>query len=80
MSGVFGHRPKLPRPVWLVSWTSFFTDTASEMVYPLMPLYLTKVLGGTALSLGAQYRQPVAISLKTAQRPVGLNLCFLFSQ
>ena len=52
MSGVFGNRPKLPRPVWLVSWTSFFTDTASEMVYPLMPLYLTKVLGGTALSLG----------------------------
>ena len=52
MSGLFGNRPKLPRPVWLVSWTSFFTDTASEMVYPLMPLYLTKVLGGTALSLG----------------------------
>ena len=52
MSGLFGQRPKLPRAVWLVSWTSFFTDTASEMVYPLMPLYLTKVLGGTALSLG----------------------------
>jgi len=45
-------RPKLPRPVWLVSWTSFFTDTASEVVYPLMPLYLTRVLGGTALSIG----------------------------
>jgi MFS family permease len=38
--------------VWLVSWTSFFTDTASEVVYPLMPLYLTRVLGGTALSIG----------------------------
>ena len=45
-------RPTLPRPVWLVSWTSFFTDTASEVVYPLMPLYLTRVLGGTALSIG----------------------------
>ena len=52
MAGFFGKRPKLPRPVWLVSWTSFFTDTASEAVYPLMPLYLTKVLGGTALSIG----------------------------
>ena len=52
MSGLFANRPKLPRPVWLVSWTSFFTDTASEMVYPLMPLYLTTVLGGTALTLG----------------------------
>ncbi|MCX6544816.1 MAG: MFS transporter [Acidobacteria bacterium] len=47
-----GRRPKLPRPVWLVSWTSFFTDTASEAIYPLMPLYLTRVLGGTALSIG----------------------------
>ncbi len=45
-------RPTLPRPVWLVSWTSFFTDAASEVVYPLMPLYLTRVLGGTALSIG----------------------------
>ena len=52
MSGLFGNRPKLPRPVWLVSWTSFFTDTASETVYPLMPVYLTRVLGGTALSIG----------------------------
>jgi MFS family permease len=51
-AGLFGGRPRLPRPVWLVSWTSFFTDTASEVVYPLMPLYLTRVLGGTALSIG----------------------------
>jgi MFS family permease len=52
VTGLFANRPRLPRPVWLVSWTSFFTDTASEMVYPLMPLYLTTVLGGTALTLG----------------------------
>ena len=47
-----GARPRLPRPVWLVSWTSFFTDVASEAVYPIMPLYLTRVLGGTAVALG----------------------------
>ncbi len=47
-----GERPKLPRAVWLVSWTSFFTDTASEAVYPLMPLFLTRVLGGTAFDIG----------------------------
>jgi MFS family permease len=52
VTGLFANRPRLPRPVWLVSWTSFFTDTASEMVYPLMPLYLTTVLGATALTLG----------------------------
>ncbi len=49
---MFGNRPRLPRPVWLVSWTSFFTDTASEAVYPIMPLYLTRTLGGTAVDLG----------------------------
>jgi MFS family permease len=42
----------LPRPVWLLGWVSFFTDTASEMVYPLMPLFLTRTLGAGAMSLG----------------------------
>ena len=42
----------LSRPVWLIGWVSFFTDTASEMVYPLLPLFLTRVLGAGALSLG----------------------------
>ena len=51
-SGLSGARPALPRPVWLVSWTSFFTDTASEAIYPLLPLFLTRVVGGTALSIG----------------------------
>ena len=45
-------RGRLPRPVWLLGWVSFFTDTASEMVYPLLPLFLTKVLGAGAMSLG----------------------------
>jgi MFS family permease len=42
----------LPRPVWLLGWVSFFTDTASEIVYPLMPLFLTRVLGAGAMSIG----------------------------
>ena len=42
----------LSRPVWLIGWVSFFTDTASEMIYPLLPLFLTRVLGAGALSLG----------------------------
>ncbi len=42
----------LPRPVWLLGWVSFFTDTASEMIYPLMPLFLTRVLGAGPMSLG----------------------------
>jgi MFS family permease len=43
---------RLPRPVWLLGWVSFFNDTASEMIYPLMPLFLTRVLGAGAMSLG----------------------------
>ncbi|HEX6973482.1 MAG TPA: MFS transporter [Vicinamibacterales bacterium] len=42
----------LTRPVWLLGWVSFFTDMASEMVYPLLPLFLTRVLGAGAMSLG----------------------------
>jgi MFS family permease len=42
----------LPRGVWRLGWVSFFTDFASEMVYPLLPLFLTRVLGASAMSLG----------------------------
>jgi MFS family permease len=42
----------LPRGVWRLGWVSFFTDFASEMVYPLLPLFLTRVLGAGAMSLG----------------------------
>jgi MFS family permease len=42
----------LPRDVWRLGWVSFFTDFASEMVYPLLPLFLTRVLGAGAMSLG----------------------------
>ena len=42
----------LSRPVWLLGWISFFTDTASEMIYPLLPLFLTRTLGAGAMSLG----------------------------
>ena len=38
--------------MWLLGWVSFFTDMASEMVYPLLPLFLTRVLGAGAMSLG----------------------------
>jgi MFS family permease len=42
----------IPRPVWLLGWVSFFTDLATEMVYPLLPVFLTRVLGAGAMSLG----------------------------
>src|SRR5580765_5792594 len=41
-----------PRPVWLLGWVSLATDSATEAVYPLLPFFLTRVLGAGAVSLG----------------------------
>jgi MFS family permease len=42
----------LPRPVWLLGWVSLATDAASEAIYPLLPFFLTQVLGASAVALG----------------------------
>ena len=42
----------LPKPVWLLGWVSLATDSATEAVYPLLPFFLTRVLGAGAVSLG----------------------------
>ncbi|GIW23891.1 MFS transporter [Meiothermus sp.] len=43
---------KLPREVYILGAVSLFTDIASEMVYPLLPLFLTGVLGASTLVVG----------------------------
>ena len=43
----------LPRQVKLLGAVSLLNDFASEMVYPLLPAFITGVLGGGALALGA---------------------------
>ena len=43
---------RLPRAVWLLGWVSLATDSASEAVYPLLPFFLTRLLGAGAISLG----------------------------
>src|SRR5437773_4320432 len=43
---------RLPRPVWLLGWVSLATDSATEAIYPLLPFFLTHVLGAGAVSLG----------------------------
>lgn len=45
-------RPPLPRNVVVLSWVSFFQDAASEMLYPVMPLFITGVLGAPPAVLG----------------------------
>jgi MFS family permease len=43
----------LPRGVWILGGVSLLNDTASESIYPLLPFFLTSVLGAGAVSLGA---------------------------
>src|SRR5262245_34886054 len=42
----------IPRPVWFLGLTSLFTDAATEIIYPVLPVYLSRVLGASATSLG----------------------------
>src|SRR3989442_6141303 len=41
-----------PRAVWLLGLVSLATDAATEAIYPLLPVFLTRVLGAGAVSLG----------------------------
>jgi MFS family permease len=43
---------KLPRNVWVVTATSFFTDISSEMIVYLIPLFLNNVFGVPAAVIG----------------------------
>ncbi len=39
------NRSHIPRNVWVTGWVSFFMDVSSEMVYPLVPVFLSSTLG-----------------------------------
>jgi len=47
-----GTRPHLSPTVRVLSWVSFFQDTASEMLYPVLPIFLTTVLGAPVAIVG----------------------------
>jgi MFS family permease len=44
--------PGVKRPVFVLGIVSFLTDVSSEMVYPLVPLFLTSVLGAPLAAVG----------------------------
>lgn len=48
-----GARFALGRNVLALGAVSFFTDVSSEMIYPLLPVFLTVTLGASAAALGA---------------------------
>ena len=37
--------------IWLLGWSSFFNDTGSEMIAPILPFFIT-ALGGAGLAVG----------------------------
>jgi MFS family permease len=46
-------RPRLGRNVLGLGAVSFFTDASTEMIYPLLPVFLAGVLGANASFIGA---------------------------
>ena len=41
------------RNVYVLGIVSFFTDLSTEMIYPLLPAFITSVLGASTTTLGA---------------------------
>jgi MFS family permease len=41
------------RNVWAMGWTSLLNDSSSELLYPVLPLFLTITLGAPAAAVGA---------------------------
>lgn len=60
--------PNIPRQVKVLGWVSFFTDLASEMLYPLIPIFLV-TLGLTTEMLGVL--EGVAEGISTGLRWIG---------
>jgi MFS family permease len=46
------HRIRLPRTIVALGWVSLLNDSASEMIYPLLPVFLTSVLGASPAFIG----------------------------
>ncbi|MDQ1520269.1 MAG: hypothetical protein QOI55_1342 [Actinomycetota bacterium] len=52
LTGGLRSRLRLPHNVIVLSWVSFFQDAASEMLYPVIPLFLTGTLGAPVAVVG----------------------------
>ncbi|MGN7779481.1 MFS transporter [Mycolicibacterium sp. 22603] len=66
-------RPWLTRNVRILSAVSFLQDAASELLYPLLPIYLTTVLGAPPAIVGAieGAAEGAASLTKLASGPLG---------
>jgi len=43
---------KIPKNVLILGLVSFFNDTASETVYPIIPIFMTQVLKASTTVVG----------------------------
>lgn len=59
--------------IFLIGLVSFFMDMSTEMIYPIIPLYLTAVLGATPAIVGVieGVAESVASLLKVASGYIG---------
>ena len=81
---------KIPKPVKVLSYVSLFTDIASEMLYPIMPIFLTSILGASMSVVGALEGAAEiiagflkgyfgALSDKLSKRALFIKLCYTLS-
>ena len=50
--GLWGRYRQLPRNVVSISVVSLLNDVSSEIIYPLLPIFLTSTLGASAKAVG----------------------------
>src|SRR5215204_1567862 len=50
--GLWGRYRSLPRNVFAISLVSLLNDASSEIIYPLLPVFLATSLGASARSIG----------------------------
>ncbi|MBS3943877.1 MAG: MFS transporter [Melioribacter sp.] len=46
------NKNRIPKSVWILGFVSLFTDFASEMLYPITPLFLSATLGASMSLIG----------------------------
>ena len=61
-------REKLSPVVISLGWVSFFTDAATEMIYPVIPLFLTVTLGAPVAAVGVT--EGLADGISTGMRAI----------
>src|SRR5882724_8788309 len=52
LPGLWRRYRKLPRNVFAISLVSLLNDASSEIIYPLLPILLTSVLGASPRAIG----------------------------